>query len=65
MFAFVMMTGVALTLSSVALATVFFRMRIEKVLATRHALLAKISKLVEALTGLVLVIIALREILIR
>ncbi|MEY9585516.1 HoxN/HupN/NixA family nickel/cobalt transporter [Sinorhizobium fredii] len=65
MFALVMMTGVALTLSSVALATVLFRTRIEKLLATRHALLAKISKLVEGLTGLILVIIAMREIFVR
>ncbi|PDT45644.1 nickel/cobalt transporter [Sinorhizobium fredii] len=65
MFALVMMTGVALTLSSVALATVLFRTRIEKLLATRHALLAKISKLVEGLTGLILVIIAMREISVR
>ncbi|ASY72602.1 hypothetical protein SF83666_b59530 (plasmid) [Sinorhizobium fredii CCBAU 83666] len=37
----------------------------EKLLATRHALLAKISKLVEGLTGLILVIIAMREIFVR
>ncbi|MCA1489461.1 nickel/cobalt transporter [Sinorhizobium alkalisoli] len=65
MFALVMMTGVALTLSTVALATVFFRTRVEKLLATRHTLLAKISKAVEALTGLILVIVAMREILVR
>lgn len=44
MFALVMMTGVAITLSTVALATVFFRTRMEKLLATRHAQLARISK---------------------
>lgn len=65
MFALVMMTGVALTLSGVALATVFFRTRIERLMTTRHALLAKISKAVEALTGLILVIVAMREIFIR
>ncbi|PLU08049.1 nickel/cobalt transporter [Sinorhizobium medicae] len=65
MFALVMMTGVALTLSSVALATVFFRTRMEKLLATQQALLTKISKAVEAVTGLILVIVAVREIFIR
>lgn len=65
MFALVMMTGVALTLSGVALATVFFRTRTERLLTSRHALLAKISKAVEALTGLILVIVAMREIFIR
>ncbi|TWA26029.1 ABC-type nickel/cobalt efflux system permease component RcnA [Sinorhizobium medicae] len=65
MFALVMMTGVAITLSSVALATVFFRTQIEKLLETRHALLTKVSKAVEAVTGLTLVIIAMREIFIR
>ncbi|ODR88482.1 hypothetical protein [Sinorhizobium alkalisoli] len=59
------MTGVALILSSVALATVLFRTQIEKLLATRHTLLAKISKPVEALTRLILVIVAMREILVR
>lgn len=65
MFALVMMTGVALTLSSVALATVFFRTRMEKLLATRQALLTNISKAVEAVTGLILVVVAMREIFIR
>ncbi|AWI59832.1 hypothetical protein ABIA22_005553 [Sinorhizobium fredii] len=37
----------------------------EKLLATRHALLAKISKAIEALTGLILVIIAVLEIFLR
>ncbi len=65
MFALVMMTGVALTLSSVALATIFFRTWMEKLLATRHALLVKITRAVEALTGLILVVIAVREIVVR
>lgn len=65
MFALVMMIGVALTLSGVALATVFFRTRMEKLLATRQALLTKISKAVEAVTGLILVTVAVREIFIR
>ncbi|WOS66883.1 hypothetical protein [Sinorhizobium fredii] len=51
MFALVMMTGVALTLSSVALATVLFRTQIEKLLATRHALLAKYRNLSRASLG--------------
>ena len=37
MFAIVMMTGVALTLSTVALLTVFFRSQFERLLATRRA----------------------------
>jgi ABC-type nickel/cobalt efflux system permease component RcnA len=65
MFALVMMTGVALTLSSVALATVFFRTRMEKLLATRQALLIRASKVLEAFTGLILMAIAVREIFMR
>ncbi len=65
MFAIVMMTGVALTLSSVALATVFFRTRIERLLATRHNLLARASKTVEAIAGVILVAVAIHEIFMR
>ena len=65
MFAIVMMTGVALTLSGVALATVFFRTRLVSLLATRHELLAKMSKAVEALAGFILMTVAIHEILAR
>ncbi|MCY1376957.1 hypothetical protein D9M69_644900 [compost metagenome] len=65
MFAIVMMTGVALTLSGVALATVFFRTRLASLLATRHELLTKMSKAVEAAAGTILVAVAVHEIIAR
>ena len=63
MFALVMMTGVALTLCSVASATIFFRTQIERLLATRPTLLTRTSKAVEAIAGIILVAVAIHEIL--
>ncbi|PLU77225.1 ABC transporter permease [Sinorhizobium medicae] len=65
MFALVMMTGVALTLSGVALATVFFRRRMERLLADHHQLLARASKAIEAAAGGILVAVAIHEIFSR
>ncbi|RVG03265.1 nickel/cobalt transporter [Sinorhizobium meliloti] len=63
MFAVVMMTGVALTLSCVALATVFFRTQMERLLAKRQKLLIGVSKLVEAMAGAILLAVAIHEIM--
>jgi ABC-type nickel/cobalt efflux system permease component RcnA len=65
LFAIVMMTGVALTLSGVALSTVFFRTLIEKLLAARRELLVKASKTLEAVAGVILVAFAIHEIFMR
>ena len=65
MFAIVMMTGVALTLSSVALSAVLFGTRIERLLATQRELLAKASKTLEAVAGVILVSAAIHEIFMR
>lgn len=62
LFAIVMMTGVALTLCSVAIATVFFRKRVESLWATRHHELIRLSKIVEVIAGAILFTIAVREI---
>jgi ABC-type nickel/cobalt efflux system permease component RcnA len=56
---------VALTLSGVALATVFFRTGIERLLATRRELLIGASKTLEAVAGVILVAVALHEVFIR
>jgi nickel/cobalt transporter (NicO) family protein len=47
---------------SVALATVFFRTRIERLLATRRELLIGASKTLEAVAGVILVAVALHEV---
>lgn len=65
LFAVVMMTGVALTLCTVALATIFFRTQIEKLLNTRPTLLNRTSKTVEAIAGVILVVVAIHEIFLR
>ncbi|MDB5526511.1 MAG: high-affinity nickel-transporter [Rhizobium sp.] len=65
MFAVVMMIGVAITLSVVALSTVFFRDRMMRLFTERPRLIANVSKVVEVLAGLVLVALAVREIALR
>jgi len=57
-----MMMGVAFTLSIVALLTVAFRDRINRLMKTRPHLLATVSRSTSALAGLVLVAIAVVEI---
>ncbi|MCB2056460.1 MAG: sulfite exporter TauE/SafE family protein [Novosphingobium sp.] len=61
-FAFVMMLGVALTMSAVALLSVLFRESLMHVLASRPRLVETASRLLSFSTGLVLVAVALNEI---
>ncbi|WP_419694834.1 nickel/cobalt transporter [Mesorhizobium muleiense] len=62
-FAVTMMAGVAFTLCAVALATVFFRQQLVGFLETRPRLVAAVTRSIEAVAGLVLVAIAIREII--
>ncbi|NLR97408.1 hypothetical protein HGP17_11290 [Rhizobium sp. P38BS-XIX] len=62
LFALTMMMGVAFTLSIVALLTVAFRDRINRLMKTRPHPLATVSRSTSALAGLVLVAIAVVEI---
>jgi ABC-type nickel/cobalt efflux system permease component RcnA len=64
-FAVTMMAGVAATLSLVAVAVVFFRQQMVRLLETRPKLIAILTRSIEALAGTILVAIALREILMR
>ncbi|VVS96722.1 ABC transporter permease [Rhizobium sp. EC-SD404] len=61
-FAAMMMLGVATTLSAVALATVFFRQAFAALIASRLLLLNQVSRVIEGLPGLILVLIAFRTI---
>lgn len=62
-FAVMMVLGVALTLSAVAAATVLFRQQLVWVLASRAVLLNQAARTVEALAGLFLLALALRELM--
>ena len=62
-FAATMMLGVALTLSTVATATVLFRQRLMQVLTNRAALLNQATRTIEALAGLILLAIALQALI--
>jgi nickel/cobalt exporter len=62
-FAVTMMAGVALTLSAVALVTVFFRSQLVNLLKSRPKLVAVVTRSIEAVAGAVLVAVALHEIL--
>lgn len=64
-FAFTMMLGVALTLSTVAIATILFRDRLMRLLAHRARLLDRSARFIEAAAGLVLLAVALREVWLR
>ena len=61
MFAFVMMIGVALTLSAVALTSVFFRQQMVHMLEKRPRLIARLTKGLQAASGAVLVLVAAHE----
>ncbi|WP_426127683.1 nickel/cobalt transporter [Pararhizobium sp. PWRC1-1] len=61
MFAIVMMIGVALTLSSVALAAVFFRQQMVHLFETRPKLISRLTKGLQAASGAVLVLVAVHE----
>jgi nickel/cobalt transporter (NicO) family protein len=60
-FAVTMMAGVALTLSAVALASVFFREKITRLFESRPVLLDRATRAIEAAAALALIVIALRE----
>lgn len=64
-FAAMMMVGVTLTLSTVALASVFFSRQLIRLFETRPRLIAGISRSIEGISGLILVPVAVREILVR
>lgn len=62
-FAATMMVGVAATLSAVAVASIFGRQQLLRLLQTRPRLVAAITRSVEAIAGFVLVAVAFHEIL--
>lgn len=62
-FAVVMMLGVALTLSAVAVASILFRNGMIHLLESRATLLERLSRVVEAAAGAILMLIAVREML--
>lgn len=64
-FAAMMMIGVALTLSAVALASVFFSRQLVRLFETRPRLISRISRSIEGIAGMILVLVAIREIFIR
>jgi len=64
-FAVMMMIGVALTLSMVALASVYFSRQLVRLLETRQRLIDGISRSVEGIAGVILVLVALHEIVSR
>jgi nickel/cobalt transporter (NicO) family protein len=64
-FAVMMMVGVTLTLSTVALASVFFSRQLIRLFVTSPRLIAGISRSTEAIAGLILVLVAVHEILVR
>jgi nickel/cobalt exporter len=61
MFAVVMMIGVALTLSGVALAAVFFRQQMVHMFETRPKLISRLTKGLQGASGAVLVLVAVHE----
>ena len=65
LFAVVMMLGVMITLSVTALIVIVFRQQVARLLAERPKLIAGLSKGIEAVAGLILVAVAVREILLR
>jgi nickel/cobalt exporter len=65
MFAAVMMVGVAITLSATALTAVAFRNQVVKLFSRHPKLIAGATKTVEAGAGAILVVVAVREIIMR
>jgi nickel/cobalt exporter len=65
LFAVVMMFGVMVTLSATALAVIAFRQQVTRLLIEKPRLIAGLSKGIEAVAGLILAAIAIREILVR
>ncbi|WP_371349248.1 nickel/cobalt transporter [Ancylobacter sp. IITR112] len=64
-FAVTMMMGVALTLSTVAAATVLFRQRMVHLIESRAELLDRSTRAIEGIAGLALTAVALRELIAR
>nr|WP_313533785.1 sulfite exporter TauE/SafE family protein [Brucella anthropi] len=64
-FALVMMLGVALTLSAVAAAAVLFRQGMIHLIEDRAVLLDKTSRVIEAGAGLLLTLVAIRELILK
>ena len=64
-FAAVMMIGVALVLSAVAVAAVLFRQQLLRLLATRPRVVDAITRTIQVLAGLILVAVALNAITAR
>lgn len=64
-FAIVMMIGVALTLSSVAAITILFRQSMLHLLEKRTVLLDRTSRAIEAIVGILLILVAIRELVLR
>lgn len=56
-FAVTMMTGVAATLSAVALAAVFFRQQLIRLLETRPQVVTAVTRAIQIVVGLVLVLV--------
>jgi nickel/cobalt transporter (NicO) family protein len=63
LFALVMMLGVALTLSAVAVTAVFFRRQMVHLFETRPKLISQLTKGLQALSGAILVLVAAHELL--
>lgn len=64
-FAAVMMLGVALTLSIVAAATILFRQGMVHLIESRAVLLDRASRTIEAAAGLLLTLVAVRELILK
>jgi ABC-type nickel/cobalt efflux system permease component RcnA len=64
-FALVMMLGVALTLCLVAAATILFRQSMIHLIENRATLLDRASRLIEAVAGILLTLIAVRELFLK
>lgn len=64
-FAAVMMIGIALTLSIVAAATILFRQGMVHLIEKRTVLLDRVSRAIEATVGIVLMLVALRELFLK
>jgi nickel/cobalt transporter (NicO) family protein len=64
-FAITMMAGVALTLSAVALTSVFSREKIIKLIESSPVLLDRATRTIEILAAIVLIVFAVRELLWR
>ena len=64
-FAMVMMLGVALTLSIVAIATILFRKGMIHLIENRTVLLDRTSRAIEAAVGILLMLVALRELVLK